>query len=152
MKRIVVALVLTGIASLSIAQQTLKPEEMIHYRKAGLSFISWNMGKIKANIDGSYDKDQVAVAANSIAAAANSGLFASLFVPGTDKEIGGEKTRARPEVFQQPDKFRDLGAALAKEANELAKLASAGDAGAVKGQFGKVARACKNCHDDFRKD
>ena len=151
MKKIVAALVLAGLASGAMAQQTLKPEEMIKFRKAGYSFMSWNMGKIKANLDGTFNKDQVIAAANVVAATANSGMGA-LFGPGTDKEVGGEKTRVKPEFFQQPEKVRELAMAFNKEANELAKVAAAGDAAALKAQFGKVGETCKGCHDKFRKD
>ncbi len=151
MKKIVAALVLAGLASGAMAQQTLKPEEMIKFRKAGYSFMSWNMGKIKANLDGTFNKEQVIAAANVVAATANSGMGA-LFGPGTDKEVGGEKTRVKPEFFQQPEKVRELAMAFNKEANELAKVAATGDVNAIKAQFGKTGGTCKGCHDAFRKD
>ncbi len=149
MKKIVAALVLASVALTASAQQ--KPEDMIKYRKAGLSFMSWNIGRIKANIDGTYNKDQVIAAANVVAATANSNLW-TLFAPGTENDIGNEKTRAKPELFQQPAKFKELAGNLGKEANELAKVAMSGDAAAVKAQFGKTGSACKACHDQFRKD
>ena len=150
MKKIVAALVLAGLASGAMAQQTLKPEEMIKFRKAGYSFMSWNMGKIKANLDGTFNKDQVEAAANTVAAVAGSG-WSVLFAPGTDKDIGGERTRVKPEFFQQPDKVRELGLNFRKEASELARVAATGDKAAVQAQFGKTGAACKACHDDFRK-
>ena len=151
MKKVVAALVLAGLASASLAQSSLKPEEMIKYRKSGYSFMSWNMGKIKANLDGTFNKEQVIAAANLVAATANSGMGA-LFAPGTDKEVGGEKTRVKPEFFQQPEKVRELASAFNKEANELAKVAATGDPAAIKAQFGKTGGTCKACHDNFRKD
>ena len=151
MKKPLAALVLMTLTAAAMAQQAMKPEEMIKARKAGYSFMSWNMGKIKANLDGSFNKDQVVAAANVVAAVANSGMGA-LFGPGTDKEVGGEKTRVKPEFFQQQDKVRELAMNFNKEANELAKVAATGDAAALKAQFGKVGEACKACHDKFRKD
>ena len=126
MKKTVVALVLAGLASAVFAQQPLKPEEMIKFRKSGYSFMSWNMGKIKANLDGNFNKEQVIAAANVVAATANSGMGA-LFGPGTEKDAGNEKTRVKPEFFQQPEKVRELAMAFNKEANELAKVAAGGD-------------------------
>lgn len=149
MKKTIAALVLASLAGAVLAQQ-LKPEEMIKTRKAGFTVMAWNMGKIKANLDGDFNKDQVAAAANAVAGVANSG-WSVLFAPGTDKEIGGEKTRVKPEFFQQPDKVRELGMNLRKEASELARVAATGDKAAVQAQFGKTGAACKACHDDFRK-
>lgn len=153
MNRIVIAVLLAGLAGSAFAQQTLKPEDMIKLRKAGYSFMSWNMGKIKANLDGTYNKDQVVAAANVVAATANSGMGA-LFAPGTDKDIGEQKTRVRPELFmaQNQDKLREVAMNFSKEASELARVAAIGDVAAIKAQFGKTGAACKGCHDEFRKD
>jgi hypothetical protein len=100
MKRILASTVLgafaLGIASTAVAD--LKPEEQIQFRQAGYSFMSWNMGKIKSNLEGDFNADQVAAAANAINAIANSGMGA-LYGPGTDKNIGDVKTRLKPEFF-----------------------------------------------------
>lgn len=149
MKKILATLVLVTFAGAAMAQQTLKPEEMIKYRKSAYSFMSWNMGKIKANLDGSFNKEQTEAAAKAVAAVANSGLGA-LFGPGTDKEVGGEKTRVKAEFFQQQDKVRELAMNFNKEANELAKVAATGDKAAIQAQFGKTGGTCKACHDNFR--
>ena len=122
---------------------------MIKTRKAGYSFMSWNMGKIKANLDGTFNKDQVVAAANVVAATANSGMGA-LFGPGTDKDVGAQKTRVKPEFFTQQDKVREAAMNFNKEANELAKVAATGDVEAIKAQFGKTGGTCKGCHDQFR--
>ena len=148
MKKTLAALILVSLSG-AVMAQALKPEEMIKTRKAAYSFMSWNMGKIKANLDGSFNQDQVVFAANAVAAVANSGLGA-LFGPGTDKEVGGEKTRVKPEFFQQQDKVRELAMNFNKEANELAKVAASGDKAAIQAQFGKTGGTCKACHDSFR--
>ena len=64
----IIALSLAGTASAQV-----KPEEQIKYRQAGYSFMSWNMGKIKAQVvdaPQSFNKDQVLAAARLIAATA----------------------------------------------------------------------------------
>ncbi|WP_303786916.1 cytochrome c [Azovibrio restrictus] len=140
------ALAVTGVA---FAQQALKPEEAIKTRQAGYTYLGWSMSKIKANLEGTYNKDQVIAAANTIAAIANSGMGA-LYVPGSDKEVNGVKTRVKPEFFQKQQEVGKLAMAFNKEANELARVAATGDVAAVKAQFGKVGGTCKACHDDFR--
>ena len=151
MKKVVAALVLTGVAGGLFAQQSLKPEEMIKFRKAGYSFMAWNMGKIKANLEGTYNKEQVLASANVIAATAGSGMGA-LFGPGTEKDVAGQKTRVKPEFFKEPDKVKELAMAYIKEANELQKVAATGDVAAIKVQFGKTGESCKACHEKFRND
>ena len=153
MNKIAVALLIAGVAGASFAQQSLKPEEMIKIRKANMNVQAWNMGKIKANLDGNFNKEQVTAAANVLAATANSGSGA-LFAPGTEKDVGDQKTRVKPELFDPANKNKlgEVGTAFNREANELAKVAATGDVAANKAQFGKTGGACKGCHDAFRKD
>ena len=151
MKKFVAALLLDSFAGVVLAQQGLKPEEMIKIRKAGYSFMAWNMGKIKANLEGTYNKEQVLASANVIAATAGSGMGA-LFGPGTEKDVAGQKTRVKPEFFKEPDKVKELAMAYIKEANELQKVAATGDVAAIKVQFGKTGESCKACHEKFRND
>ena len=151
-KKLLFAAVALSVAAGASAQ--MKPEDQIKFRKAGYAFMSWNMGKIKAQVvdnPASFNKDQVAAAANLIAATASSGMGA-LYGPGTDKDAGNQKTRVKPEFFKDPDEVRKLAMAFTKEANELQKVAATGDAAAIKAQFGKTGESCKACHDKFRKD
>jgi len=151
MKKITIATVI-GIATLFLtgsAFAQVKPEEQIKFRKAAYSFSAWNMGKIKANLEGTYNAEQVKLAANAIAAVANSGLGA-LFGPGTEKTIGEQKTTVKPDLFQKTAEVAKLAGNFAAASDELVKAAESGDAVAVKAAHGKVSATCKACHDDFR--
>ncbi|MDR2209504.1 MAG: cytochrome c [Azoarcus sp.] len=151
MKKITIAAVL-GIAALSLASSAsaqIKPEDQIKYRKAAYSFSSWNMNKIKANLDGTYDAAQVKAAANAIASVAGSGLGA-LFTPGTEKAIGDQKTTVKPELFQKGAEVGKLAGDFAAASAELVKAADSGDVAAVKAAHGKVGATCKACHDKFK--
>jgi cytochrome c556 len=153
MKRILASTVL-GVAALGFASTALadlKPEEQIQYRQAGYSFMSWNMGKIKANLEGDYNEAQVAAAANAIAAIANSGMGA-LYGPGTDKDIGDVKTRVKPELFQEMENVGKIAGNFVAAADNLAAVAATGDQVEVSGAFGKLGEACKACHDEYRAD
>lgn len=146
---LVTGIVLTAIAGTALAQA--KPEDLIRFRQAGYRFMAWNMGKIKANIEGQYNKDQVIAAANVVAAIANSGMGA-LYAPGTDKGTGFHETHVKPELFTDKEGVGKVAKAFNMEANEMAKVAATGDAAAVKAQFGKLGETCKGCHDKFRKE
>ena len=148
------ATVLAGTALLTATvahgQQAPKPEALIKWRQSAFQVIAWNSSRIKATLDAGYNKDLVVKSANAIAAIANSGL-GSLFAPGTETGKGWHDTSAKPELFANPARVGELNADLAKEAGELARVASSGgDAAAVKDQFGKLQKTCKSCHDDFR--
>ncbi|HYP33230.1 MAG TPA: cytochrome c [Burkholderiaceae bacterium] len=137
-------------AGSALAQQAPKPENLIKWRQSAFQVVAWNSGRIKSSLDGGYNKDQVLRSANAIAAIANAGL-GSLFAPGTETGKGWHDTSVKAEAFSNQARFAELGGEFAKESNELARVASSGaDAAAVKEQFGKLQKACKSCHDDFR--
>lgn len=154
MKSILASSIL-GLAALGLASSALaadlKPEEQIQTRQAGYSFMGWNMGKIKANLEGDFNADQVAAAANAIAAIANSGMGA-LYGPGTDKDIGAVKTRVKPEFFQNMDDVGVIARDFVAASNNLQTAAASGDQAEVADAFGKVGQACKACHDKYRAD
>jgi cytochrome c556 len=153
-RKIVFALAALAISASALnvahAQQALKPEQAIKYRQAAYNYISWNMGRIKANVEGAnYNKSEVILAANAISAIANSGMGA-LYIPGSDRNVGDVKTSVKPEFFTRTQDVARLAQSFSKEATELARVAASGDAAAVKAQFGKVGGTCKACHDDFK--
>lgn len=129
----------------------LKPEEQIQTRQAGYKFMSWNMGKIKANLEGDYSQTQVQAAADAIAGIANSRMGA-LYGPGTDKDIGDVKTRVKPELFTNQEEVGKVAVAFIEAANNMAETAALGDKAEVKAAFGELGESCKACHDKFRKD
>ncbi len=143
-----------GIAALSIATSAaaqVSVEDAIKFRQAGYAFMSWNMSKIKAQvIDGQpYNQDQVAAAANAIAAIANSGMGA-LYPAGSDTGTGFRATKVKPEFFQNMPDVGQLAGNFNTAANELAAAAATGDQGAIRAAFGKVGETCKACHDKYR--
>jgi cytochrome c556 len=143
------AVSLLAASATTLAQQGPKPETLIKWRQSAFQVVAWNSGRIKANLEGAYNKDEVIKAANTIAAVSNAGLGA-LFAPGTEQGKGWHDTSAKPELFKNLPRFAELGGNFSKEAAELTKVAANGDAAAVKEQFGKLSRTCKACHDDFK--
>ncbi|MBK1645763.1 cytochrome C [Thiocapsa imhoffii] len=150
----IIASSLLGVFALGIASTAtadLTPEEQIRFRQAGYSFMSWNMGRIKSNLDGNYNPEQVAAAANAINAIATSGM-GSLFGPGTDRNVGNVKTRVKPEFFDNLDDVAVIAGNFVAATNALAAAANAGDEIEVSTTFGEVGQACKACHDKYRAD
>ncbi|MGF1545865.1 MAG: c-type cytochrome [Thiotrichales bacterium] len=151
----VVSRVALGVLALSVAaaaQAELSPENMIKFRQSGYTFMSWNMGKIKAQVVDAavpYDQGQVAAAANVIAAIANSGMGA-LYSPATLDGKGWKQTRLEKKFFDEQDKVREIAMNFVKQANKLQEVAAAGDQKAIATQFGEVGKACKACHDNYR--
>lgn len=62
----------------------------------------------------------------------------------------GAKTRAKPEIWKQPAKFKAAQDALAVQALLFQKAAQSGMVPAIQAQARKLGMACKSCHDSFR--
>lgn len=145
-------LALTVLAGTASAQVIGKMEDQVRWRQSAYHTMAWSMNRIKANVEGTYNKDQVIEAANVIQAIANSKMGPNLFAAGSDKGKGWKETRVKSELFSDKEGVGKVAGPYVKEANELAKVAATGDAAAVKAQFGKLGDACKGCHEKFRKD
>ena len=142
--------VIMATSNLAVAGQA--EDQQVKFRQSAYSFAAWNCSKIKSQViehPETYNKDQVILAANAVAAVANSGLGA-LYGPGTDQATGWKKSRLKPEFFDKQDEAKKAAIAFNKEANELARVAVSADMGAIKAQFGKLGETCKSCHDSFR--
>lgn len=147
-KKLLLAFVAAA-ATVATAQAQVTVEKAIKWRQSAYTTMGWSMSRIKANLEGTYNKDDVVKAANVIQAIANSGMGA-LYVPGSDKGKGWEKTQVKPALFTDGAKVGKIAGDFNKAANELAQVAASGDQAAVKDAFGKLGGTCKACHDDYR--
>jgi len=130
----------------------IKPEDEIKFRQSGMTYMRWNMGKIENQVSKNpetYNKEQVAAAANVIAAIANSGIGA-LFSENSKTGKGWKDTRVKPEFFEQPEEVKKYAGTFRKEANKLAAVTESGDVNVIREQFDTVISACKECHKKFR--
>jgi len=137
----------TGVA-FPAAAQFAKPEDAIKYRKAGMFMMSTHLGRVAAMANGRVPFDAKVAADNAELATALSKLPYAGFIEGTDK---GD-TKAKPEIWTEMDKFR---AAASKMQDEMAKLnvaAKGGNIDAIKAAVGETGKACKGCHDTYRKE
>ena len=152
MKRMIslaVAAATLGFALNASAQVVGKTEDQIRWRQSAYHTMAWSMTRIKANVEGTYNKDQVIEAANVIQAIANSKMGA-LYQPGSDKGKGWKETRLMPAFFTDKETLGKVAGAFGPAANEMAKVAATGNVAAVKAQFDKLGETCKGCHDKFR--
>lgn len=137
------ALCTTGIA---LAQQQPKPEDVIKFRKGAYQVIGWHMGPMGQMVKGQRPFDQKVFVRNSGIIEQMSHIVPDAFVSGSDK---GE-TRAKPEIWQQPDKFKVAMERFQSEAAKLSEVSKQGNPDQIKNEFGALAKACSNCHDQFR--
>jgi cytochrome c556 len=147
LKVVICGIVLTAMGSLAVAGFA-KPEDAIQYRQAVMTVIGQHFGRIAAVVKGQtpYNKDELEHDAAVLLTMA--GLsWEAVMVPGSDK---GSTTQS-PLAMKEKDKFMAVAHQFENAVQKLAQTTKSGDMGAVKAQFGEVAKSCKACHSTYRK-
>lgn len=149
MNRLIVAAAATlaTLASLPAAAQFQKPEDAIKYRQSVMTVQANHLGRIGAMAQGRVPFDAGVAAANAQVVATMSRLPWVAFGDGTDK---GRPTRAKPEIWKEQAKFKDLQGKLVGEAEKLEAAAKSGNLDSIKAAVGEIGKVCKACHDDFQ--
>ena len=148
MKHLFLAAALAA-SALPAAAQFQKPEDAVKYRQSAFTVMASHFGRLGAMANGRVPFDPAAAAANADIVAMMSKLPFPAFLDGTDK-VGN--THAKPEVWNEPDKFKAAATKMQDEVAKLQAAAKSGNLDQVKAQFGATGQSCKACHDHFRKE
>ena len=154
MKRLFPTLLMSGCAllcasiALPAAAQFAKPEDAIKYRKAAFTVMAAHFGRVAGMANGKIPFDAKMAADNAEIATMMSKLPYAGFVPGTDK---GE-TKAEPKIWTERDKFDAAAAKMQEEMVKLNAAAKGGNIDTIKAAAGDTGKACKACHDNYRKE
>jgi cytochrome c556 len=130
--------------ALPAAAQFAKPEDAIKYRKAALTVMGTHFGRIGAMVNGRVPFDAAAAQTNASIATEMSTLPWQGFGPGTE---GG---KAKPEIWKETAKFKELGEDMNKKMVALNAAAKTGNLDNIKTAFGATGASCKACHDVFQ--
>jgi cytochrome c556 len=132
--------------ALPVAAQYAKPEDAVKYRKAAFTVMNSHMGRIFAQLKSPTPNMQV-IQSSAQTVEAMSKLPWDTFAPSTELVAD---TRALPALFKNEAKVKDLAQKMQEEVAKLNTVAKTGDVATIRTQFGVAAKACDNCHDDFR--
>jgi len=120
-------------------------QAVIDYREAVMESIGGHTSALAAIVKGQVPFTQdAAVHARAIEPLAK--MASHIFPP--DSQTG--KTEALPAIWEQPEKFQKALAAFETAAADLAKAADSAPR-ELAGPLSALTKACKGCHDDFRK-
>ena len=149
MKAIVTSLLAVAIASAALpaAAQFAKAEDAIKYRQSALFIMGQHFGRLGAMVNEKIPFDAKVAADNADIVANMSKLPWAAFGPGTES---GAPTKAKPDIWVDQDKFKELSEKLMQETAKLQTAAKTGNADNLKAAFGATAKACKACHDNYR--
>ncbi len=141
------AIAIVGAFSATVLAQDIKPDRAIKYRQGIMQAQNWNMNILGAIAKGDrpYNKDEFMHHANALEQVSH--MAWEGYIPGSDQ---GAPTRAKPEIWKEQAKFKNLIEAFEASTAKLLAAAKVGTLDAVKGPVGDVGKACNNCHDEFR--
>jgi cytochrome c556 len=131
--------------ALPVAAQFAKTEDAVQYRQSAMFIQSQHFGRIAAMANGRVPFDAAAATANAELVATVSKLPWPAFASGTE---GG---KAKPEIWKEQAKFKELSDKLQAETDKLLVAAKGGNLDAIKAQVAQTGDTCKTCHDTFRK-
>ncbi len=141
------ALLVVGVFSAAVSAQTARPDRSIKYRQGIMRAQIWNMGILGAMAKGDrpYNKDEAVRSATFVHQLLE--MPWDGFGPGTDK---GAPTSAKPEIWKDPAKFKQLAEAAQAESLKLIAAAQTGDAAKLRPALTAMGKACDACHDVFQ--
>jgi len=141
-------LVAAGIAVAAPASaQFAKPEDAVKYRQSAMALMGNHMGRINAQLKSGSPNIQT-IQSSAALVETLSKLPFEAFIPDSDMVAN---TKAKPEIWKDSAKFKQLAEKMQGEVSKLAAVAKGGDAKAIQTQFGAVGQACKSCHDDYQR-
>ena len=148
----VIAPFVFAVAAVSLAApaaaQFAKSENAVKYRKSVMFVMQQNFARVGAMAAGKAPFDAKVAADSAAVAEFMSKLPWAAFGEGTDK---GD-TRAKPEIWKEPAKFKEHADNMQTEMSKLAAAAKTGNLDSIKTAVNATGGACNNCHDVYRKD
>ncbi|MEK9724592.1 MAG: cytochrome c [Rhodospirillaceae bacterium] len=117
-------------------------DDAIAYRQTLMKGVGAAMGGLKMVVQGKASADS----AKGLAMAMNG--FATAAATAFPKGSGGDKTRAKDDIWSRPAEF---AAALGAFQKAAAGVVAASNGGGIKAAFGALGGSCGGCHKPFRK-
>lgn len=122
-------------------------EKTVAYRQGIFKALGWHIGPVAGMAKGEIEFDTAVLQHHTDALAALAGLVHEGFPEGSGPVEG---SRAREEIWTDPETFQARAANLAEQTAILAARTPFLTQETLGEALGAVGGACKACHDDFR--
>jgi len=147
-RRRYLALALAGLLCVDRAgAQFAKPETAVRYRQSAMFLMGNQMQRINAQLDYSKPNLDIVRGGAALLDVLKTVPFEA-FIEGTD-DVGD--TAAKPEIWTETERFKKLAGEMQDRVGKLNDAARSGDVAAIRAAFADAGKACKNCHDDYRR-
>lgn len=144
---VVAFVVVIGFGAIAVFAQD--KEAIVKERQAAMKQEGDDLRAIKAYLDGT-GTDQAAAVQKAQDLVATADRIVGLFPTGTSSKDLPGKSNAKPDIWDQRDKYDAAEAARKTAAQSLLSAVQKGDKTAAQAAFGEVGKACGSCHGTFR--
>lgn len=148
MKNFLISTVIAATAAGAALAQS--PSDIAKARRGYFTLVGFEMATLGGMAGGKidYNAETASQSAGDLMSLASLHLT-DYFAPGTSNaDLPGE-TRAKPEIWEDPEALQEKGMAFYEAVVALNEVAGNG-IDALRPAVGKLGGACKACHDDFR--
>jgi len=136
-----------GLAAMAaVAAGEMAPEKAIKARQSAYFLMGQQMARINATVKGDVPFDKTSLTLSADALDVISKLVSDQYPAGSDQG----STKAKPEVWKDQGKFKQLMQASQTEVSKLSAAVHGGDLDLIKAAYGSASRSCKTCHDSFK--
>jgi cytochrome c556 len=126
--------------------QAQNDEAVIQYRQKVMQSNGASMGAISDIL-----KNKLPYKEHIVTHAKDISLISAIIADAFKQQITEGKTDAKPEIWQDWEKFVAAVNTLEQESAKLAEVAQSDDMDAIAAQVKKLGGACGDCHKPFRK-
>ncbi|MEJ7804418.1 MAG: cytochrome c [Telluria sp.] len=144
MKKALLALVVAAVSSVAAAQ--VPAERAVKYRQSAYYLMGQNLSQMNLMLKGEVPFNKGSVEMNAETIALLGRLVAHAYPAGS---VGGD-SKAKPEVWSEGPKFRQLQQSSQLEADKLLAAAKSGDQQVLRLRFSDLSKSCKSCHDSYK--
>ena len=138
--------VVAGFCIPALAAAESATEKAIRARQSSYYLMGQQMARISATLKGDVAFDKASLETSADAVDVIGRLVVDYFPAGSDQG----STKAKPEIWKETPRFKQLAQALQAESAKLKAAVHGGDVDAIKAAFGATAKSCKACHDAYR--
>lgn len=140
-------IVIASLLALPAFAQFRKPEDAVKYRQSVMYTMGHHFyGRLGAMVNGRVPFDAKLAAENADVIVTLARLPWVGFGPETN---GVGKSDAKPAIWTEQAKFKDLGDKMQLEVVKLQTASRTGDLEALKAAYRATGNSCKACHDAF---
>lgn len=147
MKKVLLGAAVLAALAAGAAQAQVPVDRAVKYRQGAFTVMSVHVGRIGQHAKGAITLTPAQLEQSAQVVVDMSNVVYEGFLEGTEQSKG---TKAKPEIWKEWAKFKEMQVKLQGETPKLLAAAKANDIKAIQAALGGVGGSCKTCHDAYQ--